>query len=37
MKTLFRWMSEWATTLRVAPPFSRRRRELLTAMREVER
>ena len=32
----FNWISEWVATLRIAPPFSRRRRELLAAIAEAE-
>lgn len=28
------WASEWIESLRIAPPFSRRRRDLLEAIRE---
>lgn len=30
------WVLEWIETWRVAPPFSRRRRHLLAAIREAE-
>lgn len=34
MKRLTIWASEWIETWRIAPPFSRRRRNLLAAIRE---
>lgn len=30
------WLAEWWETLRVAPPFSRRRRELLAVLRDTD-
>lgn len=36
MSALGRWVGEWVETLRVAPPFSKRRRELLAVIRESE-
>lgn len=30
------WISGWIETWRIAPPFSRRRRELLAAIREAD-
>jgi len=30
------WISEWVETLRIAPPFSRRRRDLLAAIAQAE-
>lgn len=30
------WISEWIETLRIAPPFSRRRRDLFAAIREAD-
>lgn len=32
MRALITWIDEWVETLRIAPPFSRRRRELLEAL-----
>lgn len=34
MRALINWIGEWVETLRIAPPFSRRRRDLLAAIRE---
>lgn len=30
------WISEWVETLRIAPPFSKRRRDLLEAIRQAD-
>lgn len=32
MRTFITWAGEWIETFRVAPPFSRRRRELLSVL-----
>lgn len=37
MIRLFNWLGEWVETIRVAPPFSRRRRDLLAAIIEADR
>jgi hypothetical protein len=29
------WISEWIETLRIAPPFSKRRRDIITATRDI--
>lgn len=34
MRRLITWAGEWVETLRIAPPLSRRRRDLLAAVRE---
>lgn len=31
---IFRWLSEWIETWRVAPPFSRRRQELISVLND---
>lgn len=33
---MFKWIGEWIETLRVAPPFSKRRRELLEILQEAD-
>lgn len=36
MGTFVNWISEWVETLRVAPPFSRRRRDIIEATRDID-
>lgn len=36
MSRLAAWISEWIETLRIAPPFSARRRNLLAAIRQAD-
>jgi hypothetical protein len=36
MRRLITWASEWVETLRIAPPFSRRRRDILAAIRDAD-
>lgn len=33
---LYRWALSWIETWRIAPPFSKRRRELLATLREID-
>lgn len=37
MNRLTNWLGEWVETLRIAPPFSRRRRDLLDAIAQADR
>lgn len=36
MKSFVEWALGWIETLRIAPPFSRRRRDILEAIRDAD-